>query len=222
MGLQPFTEVRPLIPLDSTKTYYESHAKEYFTATIDVDLPQLWAKLSTRLKERDYILDLGCGSGRDVHYFTSRGYLVTGIDYSFNLLQLAQSRARGKLVLGEMTSLPLPCDCFDAVWAVGSLLHLTHKKLTLSLREISRVLKKEGLLVTSVKRGHGETVDKLGRYTVFFQPKEWLEHLQTHGFLTDESETVIGTRRDADGTEKTVEWIVSVSRKSKSSPTICT
>jgi SAM-dependent methyltransferase len=59
---------------NSTRRYYETHASEYFRGTCNVDLSSLWNKLGKRLKLGALILDLGCGSGRDLLHFSQRGF----------------------------------------------------------------------------------------------------------------------------------------------------
>ena len=47
-----------------------------------------------RLKKGDHILDIGCGHGRIANELASRGYRVTGIDWSQSALDLAAKNAR--------------------------------------------------------------------------------------------------------------------------------
>src|SRR5690349_13760606 len=108
-------------PENSTHLYYESHAVEYFEATYSTDMSPLWGQLSTHLMPSAKILDLGCGSGRDAHYFASRGFCPVGLDYSISLLRLAKQRCCWPVVLADICALPFKYGAFDAVWAVASL-----------------------------------------------------------------------------------------------------
>jgi ubiquinone/menaquinone biosynthesis C-methylase UbiE len=152
---------------DPTKNYYETHADEYFHATYAVDLQPLWEKLSKRLEKGAYILDLGSGSGRDMRYFADRGFRVIGIDYSASLVKLARSFSKQPVVWGDFSALPFEDDSFDAVWAIGSLVHTSRDSIFPVFREVHRVSKDDSYFMTSVKKGHGETIDSRGKYSVF-------------------------------------------------------
>jgi 8-oxo-dGTP diphosphatase len=39
------------------------------------------------------IIDIGCGSGRDAKVFSEKGYQVTGIDFSFKMIEVAKEKA---------------------------------------------------------------------------------------------------------------------------------
>lgn len=203
---------------DSTRYYYETHANEYFRSTCNVELSSLWFKLEERLKTGALILDLGCGSGRDLLHFSRRGYRAVGIDYSHNLTRLAKQYTRQPVVKGEFTHLPFKDSTFDAVWAIGSLLHVPRYSLPPVLLEIHRVLKPDSLLLTSVKRGCGEEVDSLGRFNVFYQPNEWGEILEDQGFKIIEIERQTEIRVARDNTKTEITWIVCLAASPGRSP----
>lgn len=193
---------------DSTHHYYETHACDYFRSTYKLSLPYLWTKLEERLKPGALILDLGCGSGRDLLHFSQRGFSVIGLDYSFNLLTLAKEFSQQPLVLGDIKCFPFKDNVFDAAWAIGSLLHIPRHLLSPVLSQIHTILKPNSLFLTSVKRGYGETVDPLGRYTVFYQPQEWVTLLKENGFKVSQFEESIEKRKAESGEEKEINWIV--------------
>ena len=73
----------------------------------------------------DYVLDLGCGEGRDSVFFAERGAVVFGVDLSEAGLAKARrlARARGvrvRWVHGPATGL-LPTGPFDLIFSCGSL-----------------------------------------------------------------------------------------------------
>ena len=73
----------------------------------------------------DYVLDLGCGEGRDSVFFAERGAVVFGVDPSEAGLakawRLAQVRGvRVRWVHGPATGV-LPAGPFDLVFSCGSL-----------------------------------------------------------------------------------------------------
>lgn len=77
------------------------------------------------LKPGSKILDLGCGMGEPIaQYFIEKGFELTGIDGSENLIQLAQSRfPAARFLLGDMRQLDLH-EKFDCIIAWHSFFHL--------------------------------------------------------------------------------------------------
>lgn len=203
---------------DLTKSYYEAHADEYFRATYSTHLPQLWEKLSTSLRRGDRILDLGCGSGRDLRYFAQRGFRVIGIDYSPRLVELARAYSKQPVVVGDFSSLPFEDNSFDAVWSIGSLLHVPRSSILSVLSEVRRVLKDDALLLTSVKKGSGEEIDPLGRYNVFYAPDEWASVHAENGYEVMDLEETIEARKTESGSTKKITWIVCLARAARSQP----
>ncbi len=94
------------------------------------------------------VLELGCGDGKTLSKLVTSGFNVTGIDVSPNAVKLAQEKVGGnaKLVLGNVCSLPFPANSFDAVVAVHVFDHLSAKERQKAIREVKRVLKRNGLL----------------------------------------------------------------------------
>jgi len=164
------------------------------------------------LEPNALILDLGCGSGRDLRYFSSLDYNVVGLDYSFNLCELARQFSEQPVVFGDFTSIPFENNTFDAVWSIGSLLHIPRCLLRPSLSEIHRVLKPNSILITSIKEGCGETTDSLGRYFAFYSRSEWQDILEESGYGVLELEDMVEERRLAPDNRIRIKWIVCVAR----------
>ena len=145
-----------------TLTYYNTHAQSFTQSTLNVDFTAIQNKFLDKLPAGAFILDFGCGSGRDTRYFLDQGYRVEAIDGSEELCRLA----------GEYTGIEVKCmlfqelqdtDRYDAVWACSSILHLTYDELITVLEKIARALKDKGLLYTSFKYGTEEG-ERNGRY----------------------------------------------------------
>lgn len=147
---------------NKTLIYYNTHAQSFTQSTLNVDFTAIQNKFLDKLPDGAFILDFGCGSGRDTRYFLDRGYRVEAIDGSEELCRLA----------GEYTGIEVKCmlfqelqdtDRYDAVWACSSILHLTYEDLIIVLGKIARALKDKGLLYTSFKYGTEEG-ERNGRY----------------------------------------------------------
>ena len=64
----------------NTLDYYNKNAKLYFEQTVEGDLKENYDKFLSKIAKKSYILDFGCGSGRDSKYFMEKGYKVKAID----------------------------------------------------------------------------------------------------------------------------------------------
>ena len=73
-----------------TVAYYDAHADEYANGTREIDLTPQRARFLSQVPFRGQILDVGCGSGRDLKFFAGQGYSVTGIDASIALVVRAR------------------------------------------------------------------------------------------------------------------------------------
>ena len=68
-----------------TLGYYDNHADEFYESTVNVEFTTMQERFLSKLKNGSYILDFGCGSGRDTKYFLEQGYNVEAIDGSAEL-----------------------------------------------------------------------------------------------------------------------------------------
>ncbi len=97
------------------------------------------------------ILDAGCGSGPIAAALRDRGAIVTGIDSSAKMLQLARQRlgADADLQLADLgRPLPFPDGAFDDV--IASLVLHYLEDWTAPLAELRRVLAAGGRLIVAV------------------------------------------------------------------------
>ena len=80
---------------------YDLLAPFYDAINADIDYSS-WADFIEKIIEREYrgkpelVLDLGCGTGKMTLELASRGYDMTGIDYSDDMLDVARTSAEEK------------------------------------------------------------------------------------------------------------------------------
>lgn len=80
---------------------YDLLAKFYDSINSELDY-SAWADFIEKIIEREYsgkpelVLDLGCGTGKMTLELSSRGYDMTGIDYSSDMLDIARCEAEGQ------------------------------------------------------------------------------------------------------------------------------
>lgn len=157
----------PPTALERTLRYYNDarNARAYAERSASADLSAELARFTACLRAGAFVVDLGCGPGRDLEYFAKRGFVVLGVDPSERMCDLARRR----------TGLPVLCDDArhmraalperaDGVWACASLLHVPRDQLLDTLRELALSLLPGGVLYASFKHGRHEGVDALGRH----------------------------------------------------------
>lgn len=199
---------------NSTYKYYEKYAENYFQTTYSTDLTNQWNKFTHLLPKNASILDIGSGSGRDLRYFSARGFRTTGLDYSYNLAKIAHKYSNQNIIVGDLRYMPIDKIAFEAVWAIGSLLHISRIEIPPVLLKIYSSLKRNGVLFTAIKKGNGEIFDSMGRYISFYQTDQWVYLLNQAGFNVISIEEVIEHRHTTQGSINDIEWVECLAIKS--------
>src|SRR5271170_6826037 len=89
-------------------------------------MPALDQLLFPDLSSGRYVLDLCCGTGHLAQQMISRGYRVTGVDASREMLRVARSKVPdAEFHNADVTSFALERQMDAAVCAFDSLNHLT-------------------------------------------------------------------------------------------------
>lgn len=95
-------------------------------------------------------LDVACGTGLAVDFFTKRGFRSVGVDLSLPMLRLARKRARYRIA-GDMRALPLRGKFARVTCLYDSLNHLKNiNDLRTTFSYISDALDDDGLLLFDV------------------------------------------------------------------------
>jgi ubiquinone/menaquinone biosynthesis C-methylase UbiE len=95
------------------------------------------------------VLDAGMGPGRLCSALAERGWTVSGLDASSEMVSLARRRvpeARERILEGSIEALPFADATFDRVTATGV---LEYTNVTAALSELARVLRPTGVAVIS-------------------------------------------------------------------------
>ncbi len=104
------------------------------------------------IKNNQKIADLGCGNGRFYKYINNkRDISYLGIDNSKGLLEKARKAHKAEFIEGDLLSIPLANENIDIAIAIASFHHIPSKELRVkSLKEIKRILKKDGKFILTV------------------------------------------------------------------------
>jgi SAM-dependent methyltransferase len=160
---------------DITIAYYDRSAQAYWDGTRDHDVSQNTAALLDAIEgDSPYsILDLGCGPGRDLHFFRSLGHDVTGLDGSKKFVAMARAYSGCEVLHQDFLAMDLPEGRFDGVFANASLFHVPSRELPRVLVELRGALKPRGVLFSSNPRGNNEEGLSGDRYGCFFDLDTW-------------------------------------------------
>lgn len=192
----------------NTLGYYEDHASEFYKSTVNVEFSTMQERFLKKLKNDSYILDFGCGSGRDTKYFIEQGYGVDAVDGSKELCKLA-SEHTGIEVKNMFFQELAEVGKYDGIWACSSILHLPIDELTIVMRKMVVALKENGVIYTSFKYGTfaGE---RNGRFFTDMTEVTFAEFIREIEDLEVEEQWTTSDIRPGRGEEK---WLNLILRK---------
>lgn len=185
----------------NTLKYYNENAQLYCEQTLVGNLQENYEKFLNRLPENAYILDFGCGSGRDSKYFMDNGYNVKAIDGSLEMCKLASKYIGKEVVCMRFDELD-DINIYDGIWACSSILHIEKEKLSNVLIKMINALKVNGVIYTSFKIGEGYEI-KEGKYYNYLTKTEMeqiLSKISKNVKIIDYFETLPSTKRNAQNT----------------------
>jgi SAM-dependent methyltransferase len=165
--------------------HYDRSAEDYWRGTRDHDVSQNYEALLEAIEgEPPYaILDLGCGPGRDLHYFRSLGHDATGLDGSNEFVAMARSYSGCEVLHQDFLEMELPASHFDGVFANASLFHVPSQELPKALLELFTSLKSRGVLFCSNPHGRNEEGLSGNRYSCFLDLDTWRDYVTAVGFF---------------------------------------
>lgn len=188
---------------DKTIAFYDGNAPEVAQRYEEVDSSIVATAM--RLKRHGTVLDVGCGSGRDISKLASLGFEVYGVDASKNLIREANRRhpeLEGHIVFGALPGgLPFDEQTFDLVICSAVLMHIQPENLPLAMEALAARVGKGGYLLVSVSSNR-EGLDSHGRdknERIFFDhdEKTLSELLQDRGLnLVDRTTSPDSLGRD--------------------------
>ncbi len=156
-----------------TLKYYNDNAQTYFEQTKNLELAKLYDRFLKHLPSDAYILDFGCGSGRDSKYFLDKGYRVDAIDGSTEMCKLASEYIKQEVICKDFEELN-EANKYDGIWACSSILHIEKENLPNILIKMINALKVDGVIYISFKLGTGSKVIE-GRYFNYMTMEEIID-----------------------------------------------
>ena len=150
-------------------------------------LEALWKRFSK--KKPRTVLDIGCGTGGHSNELAARGYRVTGIDGSVEMLQRAQEKARKLNAAVEYRRMRFQAlrlkQKFDAAISMFSAIdYITeYNELIAFLKQVRKILKKGSLFIFDVWNGVAVSKYFMPKKTKAYHYKNFVITRTSHSFL---------------------------------------
>jgi SAM-dependent methyltransferase len=151
--------------LEETRQDYNLIAKN-FARTRKELWPEMKFLFENYLKEKDRILDLGCGNGRWYQLIQKYEVDYIGVDSSEELIEIARENyPQAKFEIEEALYSPFSENFFDKIYSIAVLHNVPSEELRLDfLEEAKRILKPGGFLILTVWK-----TNRLREYFLLFK-----------------------------------------------------
>jgi len=115
------------------------------------------------------LLDLGCGTGRNMYEFADLTPWIIGVDHSFDALRHAQTRGLTRLVQADANHLPFKPYSLDAIFSADLLVYIND--MDSFLTQLNRSIKPNGFFLFTAAAfqwlysRHDRAVGSIRRFT---------------------------------------------------------
>ncbi|MFJ4247525.1 class I SAM-dependent methyltransferase [Pseudomonas sp. NPDC089741] len=160
-----------LVPDIATLKYYEGTYREYDRFSSSIEMSEQWKSFESMLPPGGTVLDLGCGTGRDIKHFLEAGFIVEGVEPALAMANCARSKTGARIfdLAAEQIAF---VEEYDGIWACASLMHMRKSAFFYTLPKIIKSLKPGGSFYFSLKQGVGEARNDDGRLFSFYEMDE--------------------------------------------------
>jgi len=180
---------------------YDGIADVYDAKTSQFGEPEhrMFDGLIERLKpgHGNRVVDFGCGPGRDVPYYASKGFTVTGVDASGELLRIAGKRSpEQRFIRSDFATAPLEPNSAAIAIHNSSLQHVPRAGLRDALKKVFDTLEPNGVFYCHYRSGQGESLSisteygrPIARFIALYTEHEMEQAMRDVGFEVLESTT---------------------------------
>ena len=193
--------------MDKTLSFYNSNASSFIERTVAADVGTLRERFIKYIPKNGYVLDFGCGSGRDTKYFLEAGFRVDAVDGSEELSTAATEYSGVKVRCMDFFELDVK-EQYDGIWACASVLHVEKDRLPELFQIMTDALKPGGVMYFSFKYGDFSGTRE-GRHFTDLTEKSFREILIGLEDLSIEEEWISEDVRP----DRTVRWLNEIVRK---------
>ncbi len=128
--------------LNNNNSIYTEYAEEYFERTKNGHknyLSNFINKFVTQIKG-NILYDLGCGPGRDLAFFSSKGFKAVGVDSSIGMINLCKKQGL-EVIHNDFIGINFEPNSVDAFWAYTSHTIINKEIFYKLLEKYSKALK---------------------------------------------------------------------------------
>jgi SAM-dependent methyltransferase len=175
---------------EKTLTYYCQNAHLLFDRYLNAK-DGIVAYFDQAFEPGCSVLDIGCGSGRDLIHLIQKGFYAYGLEPCSEFIELAIEKfpqLKNKLFEGSLPSIPqsLSGKKFDAVLCSAVFMHIPEEDLFDSVYSIRNLLNDQGRLLISIPDSRNDLDssdrDKDGRLMIMRNPWELQLLFERTGF----------------------------------------
>ena len=192
--------------MNKTENYYDQNHKmliEIYNSATVTPLNNLFNK---HITQEDKVLDIGFGSGRDLHYIRTLGAECWGVDASQGFVNHFQKESyfKNRLFCAKLPILGLEMGFkFDVVVSIAVIMHLTKDELKEWVEDIENYLEVGGKVIISYSTIPRENDER------FFED---LRGDVVNQIFLDAGFTLIDEINSDDGLSRGIEWRSKVYR----------
>ena len=149
---------------DKSYQWYESHSQQWIDFSGQQDMSWPYSDFLPHLSPNSSILDLGCGSGRDLTHFHKRGFQVEGLEGSSKLCKIAREKSQVHVIQQDFNELTLESQKYDGIFANAVLMHVSPDKREKFINQIWKSLKPNGVFYAHFPKGIKSEFAEDGRW----------------------------------------------------------
>jgi SAM-dependent methyltransferase len=164
------------------QNFYQKNYQAYHEKTFSIDPSSFLSPLAKRLPPEAFVLDVGCGSGRDLLWMKKKGFEVIGFEQSPGLAELARDNAGCEVIEGDFEAYDFSSILVDAVMLIGSLVHVPHEIFPKVFENITSAISDDGNVLITLKEGSGNSTAPDGRTFYLWEDPKAREMFDTLGF----------------------------------------
>ena len=183
--------------MNNTISYYENNAKSLAKRYESADINKVQKLLLETFQKKSYLLEIGCGSGRDANFMIDNDYKLLGIDASKEMIN--EAKRIHPLLKNLLQVIMIPNELnfdnntFDGIYSIATLMHLEKNDIKITINKIYDSLKLKGIFLFSVSIQRddigNEYKDINGRHFTTMNQNHWLNICHSIGFKTIETLT---------------------------------
>ena len=139
-------------------------------------------------KNKKYILDAGCGTGTHISILENLGYIITGIDKSINMVNLAKEKTKSSIYNEDILTFNLK-EKYDAIISMHSVFNhfKSYDEFEKAFNNLYNHLNDKGIIVIDLdnRRSNDDIFDKIGenkRYLECFYSDKYNIQIRTTTF----------------------------------------